>query len=291
MGSSDSVLHLVVVTGMSGAGRSTALRAREDLGFFCVDNLPPALIPQLVEMRGDGALERVGLGLDVRTGSFLEGAGEVLDALERGGHEVEMVFLEAQAEELMRRFSATRRSHPLAPGGDVPEAIARERERLAPLRARASIIVDTSALSVHELRRRLVEYIARGGKQSRMVTRIVSFGFKFGLPVDADLVFDLRFLPNPYFVPELRPQTGLDEPVSAFVLENTETQELLQALIPLLRNLLPKYEREGKAYLTVAIGCTGGRHRSVAVAERLGAELRADADVVVQHRNVAEGTP
>ena len=256
MGSSDRVLHLVVGTGMSGAGRSTALRALEDLGFFCVDNLPPALIPQLVEMLGDGALERVGLGLDVRTGSFLEGAGEVLDALERGGHEVEMVFLEAQADELMRR-----------------------------------IIVDTSALSVHELRRRLVEYIARGGKQSRMVTRIVSFGFKFGLPVDADLVFDLRFLPNPYFVPELRPQTGLDEPVSAFVLENTETQELLQALIPLLRNLLPKYEREGKAYLTVAIGCTGGRHRSVAVAERLGAELRADADVVVQHRNVAEGTP
>ncbi|HEX2676026.1 MAG TPA: RNase adapter RapZ [Polyangiales bacterium] len=281
-------LHLLVVTGMSGAGRSTALRALEDLGYFCVDNIPPALLPQLVELltRG-GELSRVGLGVDVRTGSFLAGASSVLDALKAGGHEVEILFLEAHDDDLVRRFSETRRSHPLAPGGDLLSAIQKERERLAPLRARAGLIIDTSGMSVHDLRRSLVDYVARGGQRTRMVTRVVSFGFKFGVPVDADLVFDLRYLPNPHFVPALKPKTGLDPEVSRFVLEGAEAQDLLADLENMLKKLLPKYAREGKSYLTIAVGCTGGQHRSVAMAEALAVRLRSEGnDVLVEHRDM-----
>jgi UPF0042 nucleotide-binding protein len=281
-------LHVVVVTGMSGAGRSTALRLLEDLGYFCVDNIPPALIPELIGLLTDEQeLRRIAVGVDVRTGRFLEGAGQVLDSIAQGGHQVELIFLEGQDEELVRRFSETRRSHPLAPGGNLLEAIQRERERLAPLRARAGFIIDTSGMSVHDLRRMLVDYIARGGKRSRMVSRIVSFGFKYGLPVDADLVFDLRYLPNPHFVRELRPQTGLDPGVASFVLETPEGRELLADLVNMLSKLLPRYEREGKSYLTIAIGCTGGRHRSVALAEALATALRPVGDVRVEHRDMA----
>jgi UPF0042 nucleotide-binding protein len=273
---------------MSGAGRSTALRLLEDLGYFCVDNIPPALIPELIGLLTDEQnLKRIAVGVDVRTGRFLEGAGQVLDSIAQGGHQVELIFLEGKDEELVRRFSETRRSHPLAPGGNLLEAIQRERERLAPLRARAGFIIDTSGMSVHDLRRMLVDYIARGGRRSRMVTRIVSFGFKYGLPVDADLVFDLRYLPNPHFVPELRPKTGLDPRVAAFVLETPEGQELLADLTNMLSKLLPRYEREGKSYLTIAVGCTGGRHRSVALAEALAATLRPIGDVRVEHRDMA----
>lgn len=281
-------LHLVVVTGMSGAGRTTALRALEDLGYFCVDNIPPALVPQLIQLLGgDAEPRRVALGVDVRTGRFLEGSASVLDALHQSGAEVELIFLEAQDDELVRRYSETRRTHPLAPGGNLLDAIRSERERLAPLRARADLLVDTTALSVHDLRRTLVDHIARGSQRPRMITRIVSFGFKFGLPVDADLVFDLRYLPNPHFVRTLRPKTGLDPEVAAFVLEADATVELLADVAALLGKLLPRYEREGKAYLTIALGCTGGRHRSVAVAEALAARLRPGAEVRVEHRDVA----
>jgi UPF0042 nucleotide-binding protein len=283
-----SALHIVIVTGMSGAGRSTALRMLEDLSYFCVDNIPPALIGHLIELLSDQQqVRRVAAGVDVRTGRFLEGAGEMLDGLVRSGHQVELIFLESQDDELVRRFSETRRSHPLAPGGNLVEAIQRERERLAPLRARSGFIIDTSGMSVHALRRTLVDYIARGGRRSRMVTRIVSFGFKYGLPVDADLVFDLRYLPNPHFVPELRLKTGLDSQVAAFVLETPEGEELLTDLSALLYKLLPRYEREGKSYLTIALGCTGGRHRSVAFAEALATALRGAGDVRVEHRDAA----
>ncbi|MEY4579876.1 MAG: hypothetical protein RL701_4579 [Pseudomonadota bacterium] len=280
-------LQLVVVTGMSGAGRTTALRVLEDLGHFCVDNIPPALIPQLIELleKGD-ELPRVALGIDVRTRGFLEGATPALDKLIAGGHHVELLFLESQDDELVRRFSETRRSHPLAPGGNLLAAIQRERERVSPLRARAGLIIDTTHLSVHDLRRNLVDYLARGGARARMITRVVSFGFKYGLPVDADLVFDLRYLPNPHFVPELRPFTGLDAAVSRFVFEAPDARELLGDLTELLRKLLPRYEREGKAYLTICIGCTGGKHRSVAMAEALAAALRSSGDVVVEHRDI-----
>ena len=272
---------------MSGAGRSTAVRVLEDLGFFCVDNLPPALAPALLGMlEGTDHIRRVGLCIDVRIGSFLEGAVDHLKRLADLGADVEVLFLDAADDALVRRFSETRRPHPLARGGDLPSGIKRERERIGPLRAMARHVVDTTELSVHDLRRALVDYIARGSAKPRMVTRILSFGFKYGLPVDADLVFDLRYLPNPHFVPDLRPQTGLDEPVSRFVLEAPETIELMEAVVGLLEKTLPRYEREGKAYLTVAVGCTGGRHRSVALAEAIGQRLRGEREVVVSHRDV-----
>lgn len=271
---------------MSGAGRSTALNVLEDLGFFCVDNLPPALAVQLVGMlAAEESITRVGLGIDVRTGGFLEGADAAFKELEASGHNVEVLFMDSADSALVQRYSETRRPHPLAPGGDLLEAIQKERDRLSTLRARARQVIDTTRLSVHELRRMLVASIARGDAGPRMVTRIISFGFKYGIPVDADLVFDLRYLPNPHFVPELKPLTGMDARVARFVLDAPETKELLQDLESMLTRLLPRYEREGKAYLTIAIGCTGGKHRSVAVAEELARRLRPQREVAVAHRD------
>jgi UPF0042 nucleotide-binding protein len=279
-------LHIVVVTGMSGAGRSSALRVLEDLGYFCVDNLPPPLAPQLVSLL-EGELERVGFGIDVRTGAFLEGAERVLDSLSEQGHETEVVFLDCADDVLLRRFSETRRPHPLARDADVLAGIRAERERLSALRTRARHVIDTTSASVHDLRRSLIDYIARGGSRPRMAVRVVSFGFKYGLPIDADLVFDLRFLPNPHFVPELRPRTGREQDVAAYVLESDATREFLADVQKLLTHALPRYEREGKAYLTIALGCTGGRHRSVAIAEHLASWLRhAGHDAIVAHRDV-----
>jgi UPF0042 nucleotide-binding protein len=287
-----SGLHVVVVTGLSGAGRSTALHVLEDLGYFCVDNLPPALAPQLIGLvHSDPAIERLGFGVDVRTGTFLEGAGAVLDALAASGHDVEVIFLDCADAVLVRRFSETRRPHALAPGGDLLKAIGRERERLASLRARADQVFDTSHFSVHDLRRSMVDYVARRGATTGMVVRVVSFGFKYGLPVDADLVFDLRYLPNPHFVPELRVLPGTDPEVSRYVLASPETEDLLAQLVPLLTRTLPKYEREGKAYLTIALGCTGGRHRSVALAEELARRLGGVHRVVVAHRDIDRVKP
>lgn len=282
-------LHVVVVTGLSGAGRSTALRVLEDLGFFCVDNLPPALAPALVDtLSEDASLDRLGLGIDVRTGDFLEGAAVVLEDLARAGHVVEIVFLDCADEILVRRFSETRRPHKLAPGGDLWQAIKNERTRLAPLRALSSQVFDTTRSSVHDLKRDVVAYVQRGAAGGRMVTRVISFGFKYGLPTDADLVFDLRHLPNPYFVPDLRPLSGSDPAVADYVMSAPATQEIYDDIRNLLGHALPRYEQEGKAYLTVAIGCTGGRHRSVATAERLAKELHEEGrHVVLAHRDVA----
>ena len=278
---------VVVVTGLSGAGRTSALRVLEDVGYFCVDNLPPGLAPALLGLVGEeGKLERVGLGIDVRTGAFLSGAEETISELEASGHRVQVIFLDCADDVLVRRFSETRRPHALARTGDLHGAIARERERLAGLRGRADIVIDTTNFSVHDLRRHLIEYIGRDADRPSMVVRLVSFGFRYGVPVHADLVFDLRFLPNPHFVPDLRSKTGVDPEVSAYVLQAPETQELLQHLRPLLDYLLPQYLSEGKAYLTIALGCTGGRHRSVAMAEELARQLGDHHEVVVSHRDV-----
>jgi len=282
-----SGLNVVVVTGMSGAGRSTALRVLEDLGFFCVDNLPPALAPKLLDVLDDDPqIARVGLGMDVRTRAFLEGASLAFDELASVGHDVRVLFLDCADEVLVRRFSETRRPHALGVDQDLETAIRAERERLATLRVRAEWVVDTTSMSVHDLRRALVDRVGRG-TTTGMVVRIVSFGFKYGLPIDADLVFDLRYLPNPHFVPLLKPLTGLDPSVASYVLDAQETKDLLAHLVPLLTDTVPHYEREGKSYLTIAIGCTGGRHRSVAVAEQLGRELAGLANVVVSHRDAA----
>lgn len=279
-------LEIVVVTGMSGAGRSSALRVLEDLSFYCVDNLPPQLAAGLTRLLADSELTRLGLCIDVRTGRFLEGAGQLIDQLGSMGHDVDVLFLDCADDMLVRRYSESRRPHPLAPGGDVMEAISRERERLSPLRARATDVIDTSRLSVHDLRRVLVDHLGRTSTGPAMRVRVASFGFKYGIPVDADLVFDVRYLDNPHFVPQLKPLSGLDGPVSAFVLGSTDAQELLGDLEGFLSRTIPRYEREGKAYLTVAIGCTGGRHRSVAIAEELARRLRSQRDVSITHRDI-----
>ena len=289
--------HVVVVTGMSGAGRSTALHVLEDLGFYCIDNIPPTLansVLELAEASAEGERERVdrlGLGVDVRTVAFLQGAEASISGLRDAGHELDVLFLDASDEVLVRRYSETRRPHPLAPGGDVQAAIALERERLSGLRTIATRVIDTSDLNVHDLKRVVVDELARGGEGRRMVVRVVSFGFKYGLPIDADLVFDLRYLPTPHFVPELRPKTGREPEVSSYVLERPATQELLGDLMQFFEHTLPRYEKEGKAYLTVAIGCTGGKHRSVAVSEELGKRLKGDWEVVVHHRDADRSRP
>lgn len=279
-------IHIVVITGMSGAGRSSALRVLEDLAYYCVDNLPPALAPQLIALL-EGELTRVGFGIDVRTGAFLEGAEATIATLIARGHETEVIFLDCKDEVLVRRFSETRRPHPLARDADVLAGIRAERERLAALRELARHVIDTTDLSVHDLRRSLIDYIARGGSSPRLAVRVVSFGFKYGLPVDADLVFDLRFLPNPHFVKALRPLSGLEAPVAEYVLDTDAARELLSDVRSLLGHTLPRYRAEGKAYLTIALGCTGGRHRSVALAEELGRWLRAEGhDALTAHRDV-----
>ena len=277
---------IVVVTGLSGAGRSTALRVLEDAGFFCVDNLPPGLAPALIGLVDrEGKLGRIGLGIDVRTGAFLNGAEETLSELEALGHRVQVIFLDCADDVLVRRFSETRRPHALSRTGDLHGAISRERERLAGLRARADIVIDTTEFSVHDLRHRLIDYIGRDPNRPSMLVRLLSFGFKYGVPVDSDLVFDLRFLPNPHFVDALRPKTGMDAEVSDYVMNAPETQKLLGRLLPLLDYVLPQYAQEGKAYLTIGLGCTGGRHRSVAMAEELGRQLGDRHEVVVSHRD------
>jgi len=287
----SDVPQVVVVTGLSGAGRSTALRVLEDAGFFCVDNLPPALAPELLGLAsGDGQLTRVGFGIDVRTGGFLSGAEKTLSVLEEAGYEVRVIFLDCADDMLVRRFSETRRPHALAPEGDLQGAIAKERQRLSGLRERADVVIDTTSFSVHDLRRHLIDYVGREGERPAMVVRFLSFGFKYGIPVHADLVFDLRFLPNPHFVPDLRPKTGMDADVAEYVLGAPQTQELIGHLRPLLDYSIPQYAREGKAYLTIALGCTGGRHRSVAMAEELSRQLGGAHQVVVTHRDAERVT-
>jgi UPF0042 nucleotide-binding protein len=292
--------EVVVITGLSGAGRSTALRALEDLEFFCVDNLPTLLVEAAIESCERGGIHRLALGIDVRVGNFLEGAGPALRAIAASGRRLQILFLDASNEALIRRFNSTRRPHPLStavtagpggPAGAVLEGIQIERERLAPLRALASRVLDTTRLSVHDLRRQVVALFGPGaGKSARMRTRLVSFGFKYGVPVDADLMFDVRFIENPFFIPELKDLSGLDAPVAEFVLGKADAHGFIERALALLEFGLPRYEAEGKSYLTVGIGCTGGRHRSVAIAEHMGAALRQSLglDIDVSHRDVVE---
>ncbi len=292
---------VVVVSGLSGAGKSQALHALEDLGFFCVDNLPTLLVPQAVELCEQGGMTRVALGIDVRVRAFLGEVGNVLLRIEAGGErDLHVLFFDATDETLLRRFSESRRPHPLASGGPtesegalaVLDGVRVERERLAPLRASATRIIDTTNTSVHDLRRILIAHFGpASGGAPRMVTRIVSFGFKYGTPVDADVVLDVRFLNNPYFVPELKALSGLDEAVARHVLESPEALEFLKRCSALLEYVMPRYEREGKSYLTIAIGCTGGRHRSVAIAEALARSVSSAiaGSVGVLHRDVQRG--
>jgi UPF0042 nucleotide-binding protein len=281
-------LHAVVVTGLSGSGKSTALRVLEDLGFYCVDNLPVALLARFVELWESSREEvhRVALGIDARERLFSGGFTGAFDDIRRAGVRLEVIYLEASDDVLVRRFSETRRPHPAAVGGTVEDGIRRERDALRELRELADRIVDTSALTVHELRAALRDMLARADAPTLTVS-LVSFGYKYGLPTDADLAFDCRFLPNPFFVEDLRPKTGLDDAVAEYVLDRDDTREFLRHVGALLEFTLPRYQREGKSYLTIAVGCTGGRHRSVTLVEALRRQLEASGvRVLVRHRDV-----
>jgi len=281
-------MELLVVTGMSGAGKSTALDALEDIGFYCVDNVPVPLLPELVALAAsrDGQ-RRLAVGVDAREPSYLRDFGEVHQRLEDAGHSVEILFLEAPTDVLVRRYSETRRKHPM---GHLPQAIDDERDLLDGLRARTTATIDTATLKARELRQMIRD---RYGTRGVLHLVLMSFGFKSGLPTFADLVFDVRFLINPYYIPELRPLSGLDAAVSDYVLGQDEAGELLDHLEGLLRFLVPGTVREGRSYLTAAIGCTGGQHRSVALTERLAARLSAGEplsapapQLIVRHRDV-----
>ncbi len=266
-----SGLDVTVITGMSGAGRATAANVLEDLGFFVIDNLPPALIGKVAELaRGGSSPQRYGFGVDVRTGSFVEDLDEALAELRSLGARTRVLFLEAADDALVRRFDASRRPHPLADAERLLEGIQKERALLGELKGRADVVIDTSMLNVHELRDRLVAIFASETTTTTLQIDIVSFGFKYGLPLDVDLVFDCRFLPNPHWVDDLRPLDGRNRAVRDYVLAQDEAKAFLDQLRQLFELTLPAYEREGKAYLSIAIGCTGGRHRSVTIAEQLG---------------------
>jgi RNase adapter protein RapZ len=282
--------RVVIVTGLSGSGRSTAIHVLEDLDFYCIDNLPVVLMPRFLELC-DGLgedINRIAFGIDLRERAFFQDLPEVIDQARRQGHQVEMLFLDAADEVLVRRFSETRRPHPLAEGGSPADGIRRERERLAAVRATADRVLDTTALTVHELRAELTSDYADYGAQDGMSVFLSSFGYKFGLPTDADMVLDVRFLPNPFFVEELRAYSGLEPSVVSYVMERPETKEFLKHTQSLLRFLLPRYLHEGKAYFTLSVGCTGGRHRSVVLAEEIGRRLvAAGYRAQVRHRDIA----
>jgi UPF0042 nucleotide-binding protein len=281
--------EIVVITGLSGSGKTLAIRAFEDLGYFCVDNLPVALIPVFADLcsrRPD--LRRAALVVDVREGTFLSEFPAIFDRLRRTpGRVGRLLFFEADEEALRRRFSETRRPHPLAPGQSLEEAITRERELLQPLRERADLIIDSSRFNVHELRRYIREHFAPRGGGQPMGISIVSFGYKRGVPPESDLLFDTRFLANPFFVDDLRGRSGLEKEVRDYLEALPEYRDFRARIVDMLAFLIPYYLKEGKSYLTAAIGCTGGRHRSVAMAEAVSQALRARGyEVKASHRDL-----
>lgn len=266
---SERSFRVVIVSGLSGSGKTQALKCLEDLGFFCVDNLPPALFPKFIELCDQSAhsVRKIALGIDIREREFLADFFDNLDRLKASAYVVELLFLEADDAVLTRRFSESRRPHPLLPQQPVLEGVRLERQHIDELRARADSVLDTSALTVHDLRDWMVRHYSEWTQAMQVV--ILTFGYKFGVPYDADLVFDVRFLQNPNFVPELQPLTGNHESVQRYVLENKEAEALLEHLKNFFEFLLPLLERERRSYLTIAIGCTGGRHRSVAIANKV----------------------
>ena len=284
-------LDITIVTGLSGAGRSEAANVLEDLGFFVIDNLPPLLIPKVAELaRSPGRPPtRYALGADIRSGA-LEDLHVALEQLREGGARTRILFLEAADDVLVRRYEASRRKHPLGAGDRMTQAIAEERALLEPLRAEADVVIDTSGLNVHQLRDRLRDLFAGGPSEHSLQTSIVSFGFKHGLPLDVDLVFDCRFLPNPHWVESLRPLPGTDAKVKRYVMKQAETGAFLRELERLFSLLLPAYVREGKSYLSIGVGCTGGHHRSVVLAEELARILeRLGFPAQVHHRDLERG--
>jgi len=285
-------MRVLVITGMSGSGKSTVVKALEDEGFYCIDNLPVRLFKQFVELieKSKEQFRGTVLVTDIRGRDLSQGIIETFSDLRAAGHQLEVLFLDATDEVLIRRFSETRRRHPADEHCTVPEGIRIERERLALLRQHATSIIDTSEFNVHQLRDRVIRLVRGDEGSSRFAVELVSFGFRYGVPLDANLVMDVRFLPNPHFVPELRSHSGLEPEVREFVRKQPTTAEFISRFQNLLEFLLPCYRREGKSYLTIAIGCTGGRHRSVALVELLAEWLDSTStDVRISHRDLEKG--
>ncbi|WP_156946445.1 RNase adapter RapZ [Desulfitibacter alkalitolerans] len=282
-------LQLIIVTGLSGAGKTQAIRCLEDLSFFCIDNLPPSLVPKLLEeLEKAESIDKVALVMDIRGGKFFDSLDKALACLDKRGLKYRTLFLDASNEVLIRRFKETRRAHPLSPV-DIMEGIIQERKILAHLKSRAEIILDTSDMSTNQLKGQISNIFS--GEMDKLPVTVMSFGFKYGIPMDADLVVDVRFIPNPHYDMGLRPLSGHDEKVKEYVIKNEVTQEFLQKYCSLLHFLIPHYKKEGKSQLVIAIGCTGGRHRSVAIANHLSLCFNDfDCRVITKHRDLDKGS-
>ncbi len=280
-------INLVIVTGMSGAGKTVAIQSFEDMGYFTIDNMPPTLVPKFMELVGHSEEnDKVALVVDMRSRLFFKEINSILDELDKNpAIDFKILFLDATDGELVARYKETRRSHPLAADGRVMDGIKLERELLAPLKSLSQNVVDTTELTPRQLRKTISEQFSSEDDAAPFRIEVMSFGFKYGLPLDADLVFDVRFLPNPYYIPELRNQTGLDEEVADYVMNHDESEDFYHHLLDLIKPILPGYQKEGKAILTIAVGCTGGQHRSVAFAHRLAQDLKADWPVNESHRD------
>ena len=285
-------MRFVIVTGLSGAGKTQAIRNLEDLGYFCVDNLPPTLIPKFAEAcyNTDGRIDKIALVIDIRGGKFFDDLFVSLKHLKETGYKYEILFLEASDEVLIKRFKESRRKHPLAPDGRLLNGILMERNRLREVKDRADNIIDTSKLATRELREEITKiYSEEGQVETQLIITVLSFGFKYGIPVDSDLAFDVRFLPNPYYIPELKKYSGNDKPVSDYVMSFKETQDFIDKLEDMLQFLIPNYLKEGKRQLIVSIGCTGGRHRSVTIANAIYNKLKDSGHKVnIDHRDIEE---
>lgn len=284
---SEKKIQLVIVTGMSGAGKTVAIQSFEDLGYFTIDNMPPTLVPKFLQLvEGTTDNDKLALVVDMRSRSFFLQIQNVLDELEQNENiDFKILFLDAADKELVARYKETRRSHPLAADGRILDGIKLERELLAPLKNLSQNVVDTTELTPRELRKTISEQFSNQADMLSFRIEVMSFGFKYGLPLDADLVFDVRFLPNPYYKPELRNQTGLDKDVFDYVMNHAESEEFYQHLLGLIEPILPGYQKEGKSILTIAVGCTGGQHRSVAFAQRLADDLAKNWPVNASHRD------
>lgn len=284
---SEKKIQLVIVTGMSGAGKTVAIQSFEDLGYFTIDNMPPTLVPKFLQLvEGTTDNDKLALVVDMRSRSFFLQIQNVLDELEQNENiDFKILFLDAADKELVARYKETRRSHPLAADGRILDGIKLERELLAPLKNLSQNVVDTTDLTPRELRKTISEQFSNQADMHSFRIEVMSFGFKYSLPLDADLVFDVRFLPNPYYKPELRNQTGLDKDVFDYVMNHAESEEFYQHLLGLIEPILPGYQKEGKSILTIAVGCTGGQHRSVAFAQRLADDLAKNWPVNASHRD------
>lgn len=285
-------MRFIIVTGLSGAGKSEATNALEDMGYFCVDNLPPKLIKKFAEVckQSQGSIDKVALVMDIRGGIFFDDLFESLSELSREQFRYEILFLDTSDEVLVKRFKEKRRSHPLAPGGRVITGIELERQKLREVKDKADVIIDTSKYAIKDLREEMaIKFGDKEMPEKQMAITILSFGFKYGIPVDSDLVFDVRFIPNPFYIPELKPFSGNDEPVKNYVMDQIETQTFLEKANDMFEFLIPNYQKEGKRQLIISIGCTGGRHRSVAIANSIYETLHSNNhDVYVEHRDIKE---